>query len=72
MSTHREPVPKFYCAACGHETASRVLDTRGRRRRRECIECGHTFPTLEQLAPANRPSRHVARSGPAARLFDLE
>jgi transcriptional regulator NrdR family protein len=57
----RELVPKFYCIVCGHETVARVLETRGIRRRRECVECGDTYPTLEVLAPRRKPPRHVSR-----------
>ncbi len=54
----REIVPKFYCFTCNRETIARVLETRGVRRRRECVECGGTYPTLEVLAPRRHPYRH--------------
>lgn len=58
----RELVPKFYCRTCDRETVSRVLETRAVRRRRECVECGSTFPTLEVLAPTRRRTyRHRSR-----------
>lgn len=56
----RDQTPKFVCQSCGHLTVSKVLETRGVRRRRECSECGFTFPTLEVLAPARRPPKHRA------------
>lgn len=35
------------CVKCKHDT--HVLQTRGVRRRRECLSCGHRFTTIEQL-----------------------
>lgn len=58
----RERTPKFYCRHCGHDTVSKVLETRGVRRRRVCIECGGTFPTLEVLAPRRAEPRYHARA----------
>jgi transcription elongation factor Elf1 len=56
---------KFYCSTCRHRTVSRVLETRGQRRRRECAECGNTFATLERLAPIGRkPKRYPNRFVP--------
>lgn len=55
----RDAVPKFYCIVCQRETVARVLETRGVRRRRECVECGDTYPTLEVLAPRRRAPRRV-------------
>lgn len=49
---------KFYCSTCQHRTVSRVLETRGPRRRRECAECGNTFATVERLAPIGRRPTH--------------
>lgn len=62
-----EGVPKFFCPVCGRKTDSRVLDSDpdespdcalGRiRRRRECVECGDTFPTDERPARRRKPPR---------------
>lgn len=61
MTRPREPLPKFNCSFCGHETASRVthrcsLSDRLRRsygpgiyRRRVCLECLGSFATFEAL-----------------------
>lgn len=66
-----EPSSKFFCFTCGHDVASRVLDTRGHRRRRLCLECGGTFSTVEQLAPRGKQPRHRARSRAADLPFEL-
>lgn len=60
--TPRQAEPKFFCDVCGHHTASRVLETRGCRRRRECLVCGDTYPTKEIRAKRGRPPRHRAPS----------
>lgn len=66
----RERTPKFFCRACGHDTVSRVLETRGVRRRRVCVDCGETFPTLEVLAPRRAEPRHRAIIHEPALPFD--
>lgn len=64
----REAAAKFRCPTCGYMTASRVVETRGARRRRRCSECGDTYPTIETLAPrGRRPKRY-----PPSRQTDLD
>lgn len=63
----REPSAKFYCEACGHPTVTRVLDTRGHRRRRQCMECLGTFPTVEVRARRGKEPIHRA----PVKAFDL-
>jgi hypothetical protein len=49
----------FFCYICGHETLTSVLDTRGYRRRRQCVECRGTFSTIEELTKQRRsPTRY--------------
>jgi len=59
----RAPVRKLPCLNCGDSTISRVLDTRGMRRRRQCLACGHTFPTLE-IPSARRKLGRPRKSAP--------
>jgi len=54
----REPALKFVCPSCGCLTASRVLETRLGRRRRECAECQATFTTREIIVPRDREWMH--------------
>lgn len=42
---------KFSCPTCGIPTVSIVLETRQGRRRRECVECGNRFATIELVLP---------------------
>lgn len=57
-----DPAAKFECPTCGHETVSRVLETRLGRRRRECTECGGTFTTQEVIVRRDRERQHHART----------
>lgn len=59
----------WFCDHCGHETETRVLNTREKRRRRECLECGETFPTIEVKARRVRKPRH--RTPSKQMVFDL-
>jgi transcriptional regulator NrdR family protein len=63
-------VPKFICPYCGHETVSRVLETRDAKRRRECEDCASTFTTIERIDPNFQPARHKPRVRRLP-LFDL-
>lgn len=54
----RLTVPRFECPYCGVATLTRVLETRERRRRRECLECGATFSTIEEVLPPRRRVPH--------------
>ena len=40
------------CPKCNADT--KVIDRRGERRRRECVECKHRFSTVELLAERGR------------------
>jgi hypothetical protein len=54
----KDPTPKFFCADCGCLTPTRVLETRDRRRRRECLDCGARFSTIEDVLPSRREPHH--------------
>jgi transcriptional regulator NrdR family protein len=49
------PAEKFWCSGCQCETLSRVLETRGPRRRRECQDCGRRFTTREVVHDPPQP-----------------
>lgn len=67
-----ESSAKFICPTCGDLTVSRVLDTRGHRRRRKCLECGDTFATLEVLAKRGKKPRHRPPSKQVDLVFELK
>lgn len=55
---------------CPHDGAdTRVLYTRGDRRRRECEHCGHRFTTLEVTA-SRRDMATARRLGNARRILE--
>lgn len=54
------------CPECGRKS-SRLLDSRdvtdGRRRRRECVSCGHRFSTVEMVATMKRGLHRGEKAG---------
>lgn len=60
-AAHREPAAKFFCLSCGEHTPSKVLATRDKLRRRECLICGDRYPTIEVLAPRSKPPKHRSK-----------
>lgn len=67
----RSPALKFECPHCGTYTASRVLETRGPRRRRECLECLATYPTIETVV-GRRHELHHRRPEPMLPFIEAE
>lgn len=59
----------WYCSFCGGETEARVLDTRGHRRRRECVECKNTFSSIEVLAKQRKSPTHYPAGHPPDRVL---
>jgi hypothetical protein len=61
-----KPAPKVICPACGHKI-SKVLDSRGDVRLRECDACQCCWETVEGFLRLRRPgSRQLAHNRSAA------
>lgn len=53
------------CPKCGAE--SKVIDTRGSRRRRECVACKARYSTVEVLAQNSRGSNKPPKPAPVVK-----
>jgi len=66
-----EPAAKFACAVCGIATPTRVVNVCGPRRRRECLDCGNRFSTVETII-AHQRAEPKHRPRPAAKRRDAD